>query len=147
MKRQRYILLGIGLAVILVLLIMMVAKHINKKDPKDISANAVSQQTEIQTDTAAQETETQESWSYEAHKTDKTEKFPKSVVSSRGVLIDVDSGDVLAAKGVHKRIVPASMTKILTVLVAAEHITPEQLDDKVEITIDITDNEGCPMPS
>ena len=139
MKRQRYILLGSGLAVILVLLIMMVAKHINKKDPKDISANAVSQQTEIQTDTAAQETETQESWSYEAHKTDKTEKFPKSVVSSRGVLIDVDSGDILAAKGVHKRIVPASMTKILTVLVAAEHITPEQLDDKVEITIDITD--------
>ena len=59
MKRQRYILLGSGLAVILVLLIMMVAKHINKKDPKDISANAVSQQTEIQTDTAAQETETQ----------------------------------------------------------------------------------------
>jgi len=38
MKRQRYILLGSGLAVILVLLIMMVAKHINKKDPKDISA-------------------------------------------------------------------------------------------------------------
>ena len=31
------------------------------------------------------------------------------------------------------------MTKILTVLVAAEHITPEQLDDKVTITIEFTD--------
>lgn len=139
MKRQRYILLGIGVAVLIILLVVLIVKNTNKKDPKDISENAVSQQTEVSTGAATQETETEEPWSYEAHKTDKTEKFPESVVSSRGILIDVDSGEILATKGANKRIVPASMTKILTVLVASEHITPEQLDDKVEITIDITD--------
>ena len=138
-KRQRYILLGLALVILFFLLIVLLVKHTGKKNPKDISANVVSQQTETQADAVAQETETEEPWSFEAHKTEKTEKFPKSVVSSRGILIDVESGDILAAKGAHKRIVPASMTKILTVLVAAEHITPEQMDDKVEITIDITD--------
>ena len=108
-KRQRYILFGAGLAVLLVVLIVLLVKNTNKKDPKDISANAVSQQTEMQTDTATQETQTEEPWSYEAHKTDKTEKFPESVVSSRGILIDVDSGEILAAKGANKRIVPASI--------------------------------------
>ena len=138
-KRQRYILLGLALVILFFLLIVLLVKHTGKKNPKDISANVVSQQTETQADAVAQETETEEPWSFEAHKTEKTEKFPKSVVSSRGILIDVESGDILAAKGAHKRIVPATMTKILTVLVAAEHITPEQMDDKVEITIDITD--------
>ena len=138
-KRQRYILLGLALVILFFLLIVLLVKHTGKKNPKDISANVVSQQTETQADAVAQKTETEEPWSFEAHKTEKTEKFPKSVVSSRGILIDVESGDILAAKGAHKRIVPASMTKILTVLVAAEHITPEQMDDKVEITIDITD--------
>lgn len=138
-KRQRYILLGLALVILFFLLIVLLVKHTGKKNPKDISANVVSQQTETQADAVAQETETEEPWSFEAHKTEKTEKFPKSVVSSRGILIDVESGDILAAKGAHKRIVPASMTKILTVLVAAEHITPGQMDDKVEITIDITD--------
>lgn len=138
-KRQRYILLGFALVILFFLLIVLLVKHTGKKNPKDISANVVSQQTETQADAVAQETETEEPWSFEAHKTEKTEKFLKSVVSSRGILIDVESGDILAAKGAHKRIVPASMTKILTVLVAAEHITPEQMDDKVEITIDITD--------
>lgn len=138
-KRQRYILLGLALVILFFLLIVLLVKHTGKKNPKDISANVVSQQTETQADAVAQETETEEPWSFEAHKTEKTEKFLKSVVSSRGILIDVESGDILAAKGAHKRIVPASMTKILTVLVAAEHITPEQMDDKVEITIDITD--------
>lgn len=35
--------------------------------------------------------------------------------------------------------IPASMTKIFTVLVAAENIKPEQLDELVTISIDATD--------
>ncbi len=41
---------------------------------------------------------------------------------------------------------PASMTKVLTVLVAAEHITEAELDDTFTMTIDITDYcyvNGC----
>ncbi len=58
-------------------------------------------------------------------------------VSENIVFIDVEGGRILAQKDAHTRISPASMTKILTVLVAAEHIT--NADDTFEITIDITD--------
>ncbi len=89
---------------------------------------------------------TKEPWSFAAESTEDTEKFPKSVVSSNGVLIDVENGVILAQKGAKKKIYPASMTKILTVLVAAEHVTEEQMEDKVPITIEITDYcyvNGC----
>ena len=42
-----------------------------------------------------------------------------------------------ASRDAFSRMVPASMTKILTALVAAEHI--ENWDDTFTITIDITD--------
>lgn len=59
------------------------------------------------------------------------------VVSENGVVINVAEGRILAQRGAYERINPASMTKILTILVAAEHIT--DLNDSFEITIDITD--------
>lgn len=65
-------------------------------------------------------------------------------VSENVVFIDVESRRILAQKDAKMRISPASMTKILTVLVAAEHIT--DADDSFEITIDITDysfSHGC----
>ncbi len=57
--------------------------------------------------------------------------------STYAVLIDLDSKSILAQKDYKERINPASMTKILTVLVAAEHV--EDLDDTLTITLDITD--------
>lgn len=66
------------------------------------------------------------------------------VVSKNVVFIDVQEGRILAQQDAKMRISPASMTKILTVLVAAEHIT--DADDTFEITIDITDysfSHGC----
>lgn len=61
----------------------------------------------------------------------------ESVLSTYAVLIDLDDGTVTAQRNIHDRISPASMTKILTVLVAAEHIT--DLDDTFTITREITD--------
>lgn len=58
-------------------------------------------------------------------------------VSENIIFIDVESGRILAQQESRMRISPASMTKILTILVAAEHIT--DADDTFEITIDITD--------
>lgn len=83
---------------------------------------------------------------YEAHLTDATAGFAESVVSEKGILIDVQTGDVLAQRDAYDRISPASMTKILTALVAAEHVTPEQMDDTFTMTIEITDYSyvhGC----
>ena len=59
------------------------------------------------------------------------------VMSENVVFIDVEAGRILGQRGADTRIPPASMTKILTVLVAAEHITDP--DDTFVITQDIVD--------
>ena len=57
--------------------------------------------------------------------------------SQYGIFIDLKKEKVLAGKGAFEVINPASMTKILTVLVAAEHV--DDLDDTFTITLEITD--------
>ncbi|MBO5473391.1 MAG: D-alanyl-D-alanine carboxypeptidase [Lachnospiraceae bacterium] len=59
--------------------------------------------------------------------------------SQYAVLVDVEEGRILAERNARTRIVPASMTKILTVLVAAEHIDEADLDDPFTMTLEITD--------
>lgn len=61
------------------------------------------------------------------------------VVSTHAILIDEGMDTIVASKGADERISPASMTKVLTVLVAAEHISEEDLDDTFTITLEITD--------
>lgn len=66
------------------------------------------------------------------------------VLSANSVLIDLSTDTIVAAKDAETRIYPASMTKILTILVAAEHIT--NLDDTFTMTSDITGyclTNGC----
>ena len=117
------------LAVVLVLAVVPGKKGKNKKDPKMIEPTQQEQASEIPT-------ETEEVFDYSATETAETKSLPKSVVSKQGILIDVDAGTILAGKDALKRMVPASMTKIFTVLVAAENIKPEQLDELVTISID-----------
>ncbi|MCR5640752.1 MAG: serine hydrolase [Lachnospiraceae bacterium] len=68
---------------------------------------------------------------------DSTQGFA-NINSQFGVLIDLDENRVVASKDPQTKMYPASMTKVLTVLVAAEHITPEQLDDVCTVTFDTT---------
>lgn len=74
---------------------------------------------------------------YSAHTTNTTRQLGEDITSSHAVLIDLEGGEILAQKDASSRISPASMTKMLTVLVAAEHV--ENLDDTFTITLDITD--------
>ena len=76
---------------------------------------------------------------FAAQETPDTAVFDETIISEYGVFIDVETGTVLAQKEARTRMNPASMTKILTVLVAAEHLTEADLDETVTITIDITD--------
>lgn len=77
---------------------------------------------------------------YEAKTTGNTLSLGDEIVSSYAVLVDLDKDQVLAGKGARTRISPASMTKILTVLVAAEHLGDlKNLDDTFTITLEITD--------
>ena len=68
-----------------------------------------------------------------------TMEFSEDIVSQYGVFIDVEAENILAQREAYTRMNPASMTKILTLLVAAERIEEEQFTDSVPITIDITD--------
>lgn len=56
--------------------------------------------------------------------------------SKYGILVNVDTGEIVAEKSPKERIVPASMTKVMTLLVAVEQMTdPEsQMQDMVTLT-------------
>ena len=55
--------------------------------------------------------------------TDETKTLDLELYSENALLIDLESNTILAQKNTDARIYPASMTKVMTVLVAAEQIT------------------------
>lgn len=62
------------------------------------------------------------------------------VQSKYAILVNLDTGNVVAGRDYMTKMYPASMTKVLTVLVAAENIDMSKLDsDTFTITQDITD--------
>ncbi len=63
----------------------------------------------------------------------------EEVISTNAILVDESTDAIVASKGARERIMPASMTKVLTILVAAEHIPEEDLDDTFTMTLEITD--------
>ncbi len=72
--------------------------------------------------------------------TERTAAFPqegRGVYSTNGILIDVETQEILACRDPYLRINPASMTKILTLLVAAEHV--QDLEDTFTMTAEIAD--------
>lgn len=77
---------------------------------------------------------------YEAKATSDTLTLGDELISGYAVMVNLDDGRILAGKGAKTRINPASMTKVLTVLVAAEHLYDlKKLDDTFTITLEITD--------
>lgn len=84
---------------------------------------------------------------YEAVSTAATTGFADSIISEYGVVIDVADNKILAQRGAKTRISPASMTKVLTVLTAADALgiggedweSNPILDETFTITIQITD--------
>lgn len=70
-----------------------------------------------------------------AQEDENTGGFPAEVVSSCGIFIDVENDLILAQHDAKTRMFPASMTKVLTCLVAAEHVT--DLDDTFTMTPEI----------
>ena len=73
------------------------------------------------------------------HTTEKTTGFSTEVLSQYGVLMDAETGEIKAMRKADERMYPASMTKVLTILVAAENLPDPDLEKKVPITIEVTD--------
>ncbi len=78
---------------------------------------------------------------YEPYEDDGTKTTDTTYVNSKySVLINLDTGHVEAERSADEVISPASMTKILTVLTAADHLKSEDsLNDKVTISTNMTD--------
>lgn len=81
---------------------------------------------------------------FTAYETENTIKITKAdnedIISKYVILIDESTNEIVAQRKAKKVISPASMTKILTILVAAEHIEDiENTQDTVKITREMTD--------
>lgn len=71
-------------------------------------------------------------------KTENTKEFSDMHVTARnGILIDAETGEVLGRKSSLKKIYPASMTKVMTLLVAVENLTESDMEQKVTMTYDM----------
>lgn len=70
-------------------------------------------------------------------KTEQTVSPGEDVTSSYVILVDVESGNILTRRDEMSRMNPASMTKVMTLLVAVEHI--DDLDDTFTMTGEIAD--------
>lgn len=74
---------------------------------------------------------------FEAVETEATFAPDEAMVgSTNSLLIDLSNDTIIAEKGAKERISPASMTKVLTILVAAEHI--QNPDDLFTVTSEMT---------
>lgn len=105
---------------------------------EDSTGDSVSEEQSEEETTPVQTSSMPFAAGYEAKETDSTTYLGSdSVQSGYALLVDLDDNTIVSQKGAYDRISPASMTKILTVLVAAEHVT--DLDDTFTITKEITD--------
>lgn len=63
-----------------------------------------------------------------------TATLSSELYSKCGVIVDVENGVILAGKGADDPIAPASMTKVMTLIVACEKLTEDELDKRLTFT-------------
>lgn len=130
---------AVAAGVIVVTVIITAVVHRTIVHSSGIGIETIPSETETK-ETATEETETGpvvDKTIYKAKKTDDTKAVGDDVISDHAILIDLSTGDIIAEKDADSRISPASMTKIMTVLVAAE--TVGKPDDSFSMTQEITD--------
>ncbi len=147
---------AIGAVVFIAVLVVLIGNGISKRNKNKEQQGVQTETAELQAvaGTEAEESlpladqkepaevqaaEPEENKIYEATESPDMKAVSEEVVSSNAIFIDLSKNEILAQRAARQVIDPASMTKILTVLVAAEQIEEKNLDDKVTITIDITD--------
>ena len=77
---------------------------------------------------------------YRAESTPQTAEIGEAIESPHAILIDEQAKTIIAQKNPYEKMYPASMTKVMTVLVACENISPEDLDKtaKAEEKVDFS---------
>ena len=150
-RKQRRLIAGTVLAIIIVCLAaVFIVKAFDKKVKNDSTQVEEETNESVESVIAEEmmqepETETQpevkkETIAYNFKETEQTKGiYAEEVISTYAILVDESTDTIVGAKDAKARISPASMTKVLTVLVAAENITEEQLEDTFTMTLEITD--------
>lgn len=143
-RRRLCAVLGIC-AVFLLIGVSLLGRKTKAEESKELSQ--ISEQPEAVPEAASEEEakvmEPEEEKISEVYRFESTEDtrqiFSDQVISTHAILIDESKNTIVASKDPKAQISPASMTKVLTVLVAAEQLSEEQLEDTFTMTIDITD--------
>lgn len=133
-RRRRQLQQLLPVCLVLVLLVGLLAAWAFQRQPEDSGTDDTVSPAPVNQMTEEPETET---IAFQPRETESTIQLGDDFASEYAVVIDAEDGSIVVEKNADAVISPASMTKILTLLVAAEHI--ENLDDTVTITIDITD--------
>ncbi len=119
------------LAVILVILLIIAGLG---NEPETAPAGGTALQTTVNTTV----TTTAETFPVDhAVYNDDTLSFAGDLSFTNGILIDIENSTVVASRGGDARIYPASMTKVMTLIVAAEAV--KDLDETFTMTAEITD--------
>lgn len=134
-------------AIILIVGGVMIVRHgakqnTNQQSIAQVETTEASEEMSSETDNAEESTMEESTIEEPAvpfvtQTTDQTTAVSGEVVSANAIIIEEKTGNILAQRDAYARISPASMTKVLTVLVAAEHV--ENLDDTYTITLAETD--------
>lgn len=149
---RKYLPMGIG-TIVIVVLISVTAVLFKKSNENDLQQAQTEGQSELEVESEIQSQDSIQAvlqtdsafytnpisniqtpfYAFEASE-DTVTIYSEEIISSNAILIDESTDKIVASKGAKERICPASMTKVLTVLVAAEHITEENLDDTFMMT-------------
>lgn len=70
---------------------------------------------------------------------DATEQITVDVASKYAVLVNAETGEILAGKNADTRFSPASMTKVMTLIVACEQLTESDLERRLVFTQEVVD--------
>ena len=68
-----------------------------------------------------------------------TAALGEEILSEYAILVDCESGEIIASKNADVRFSPASMTKVMTLIVACENLSAEDLGRRVVYTQEIAD--------
>ena len=133
-RRRRFLMQTIPFAILAIVLVVLLAVWNNREAKEEVQQEepvVPAVMPEIQPE------EPEEPTVYSVSTTADTVQLSDAISSSYAILVDLQSDAILAQKEAQTIINPASMTKLLTLLVAAEQVT--DLDDTFTMTIDITD--------
>lgn len=128
--KRRFKLRYFCLLVMVVLIITLIICFLPKKDNSQTPSDNVEQEEIVNTNT-------QVNLSPYKEPTINTKKLTDDVNSNFAVLISADTGEILAEKNLNAKMYPASLTKVMTLLVALENVT--DLNDTFEMSYTIID--------